>query len=1349
MRNELNAGLLPSLQALGALVLRRGPDTLASGSKPLVLLAWLACQDRRPHGRARLAALLWDRRDERRGRQSLRQALLVLRRLLGDDALELTGDTVLLAPACVQVDALDFADDVRAGRDEDAVARWAGDFLPGFEDAGGEEWRSWLDGERQRLRELFARASARRVHAARSRAEWAGAVEAARRWCDAVPLDATGHVQLLECLRLAGRTADAAEAGSVLLARWRALELEPPPELALAAAAASGLGAAAAGTVSGRAMLDAARLTSSVALFSPELVGRTGEVAELAAAWRAALAGRGTGVLVEGPVGSGRTRVVEELARLASHAGAPQGAVSQGAAPHASASQGAAPLLLRASCYEEERAVPWGTLRDLLEPLAGARGLSGAPDRELAVLAAYSPRLRERYPRLPEPPPEPSPGPHPDADAADVARALVRVLGDVAEEAPVLVVVDDVGASDVESRSVLAGLLRRLPPRVLVVLTVDDGTPHLELDDLTARGLLRRVKLQPLDRGGTEAMIASMLELPAAERGWLAARIHAETGGLPMAVHGMIAALADDGLLATDADGWRVHPALRDGSLPLPDSVRAAEQRRLARITPAARLLLDAAAIPAGGATEATLRQRTQLADDDFDGALELLMTRRLVQYAGGPGDGALLQPAHPLLRRIILDEMGPARRTRLQAGVARGGDGRRRRVMARWLAAAAIVLLSLGTLRVASREAPLPADTVAVLPFTVHGAASLAYLGEGLADLLGASLEGTAGLRTVDPHALIAYAPAARTSSPSAARRLAGRFGAGTWITGSITGDGDALRVRATVHSRTARPAVIEVQVPGEYDLFAAVDELARRVLATLLDDAGTTAAPPTPSLPALRAYLDGKAAFRRGRYAEAADHFREATRHDSLFPLAHFRLALAAEFSGQVDPAVFRETVDRALRDAHQLPWRDRELLHGFEAFHFGSAAAAEARLRALVTEYPNDTDGWYMLAEVLLHAGPRVARDGALLAAREAYEQVLRLHPAHPEALLHLVRVAIAQDDAPAVRQYLERLRASSIAGSPVALATEAMHAFTPGPPRQRGRQGDARDGALGDARDGALGGARGGARDDALTAALRERPAFQVLMPALFVATFAQSPRDAAALAAFAVNGSRPPAQRAAAHAFRAVMFAAAAEPDSTRAALAAAAVLHPRRAARTTALIGAAPSAALTDAERRDALATLQRSGGEEAHSVDDLRYVTHVPGMDVAFDAYAAGLLHAQLGELDAAEAAADRLGVVPASDARLAADLARGVRADVRLRRARRSDGDDAARELAAALELLEAIRFETWHQAAMTSPFHTLARERFLRAEVLRELGRDDEAAAWRRTAMHSTPFDLLYRL
>jgi Flp pilus assembly protein TadD len=770
-----------------------------------------------------------------------------------------------------------------------------------------------------------------------------------------------------------------------------------------------------------------------VALFTPELVGRTGEVAALAAAWRAALAGRGTGVLVEGPVGSGRTRVTEELVRLAS--------------------QAATPLLLRATCYEEERAVPWGTLRDLLEPLAGARGLSGAPDRELAVLAAYSPRLRERYPRLPEPPPDPSPEASPEAGAADVARALVRVLGDVAEEAPVLVVVDDVAACDAESRSVLAGLLRRLPPRVLVVLTVDDGTPHPELQDLAARGLLRRVELQPLDRGGTEAMIASMLELPAAERGWLAARIHAETGGLPMAVHGMIAALADDGLLAADADGWRVHAALRDGSLPLPASVRAAEQRRLARITPSARLLLDAAAIPAGGATEATLRQRTQLADDDFDGALELLMTRRLVQYAGGPGDGALLQPAHPLLRRIVLDEMGPARRTRLQAGAEPAGDGRRRRLIGRWLAAAAVVLLALGTLRVASREPALPVDTVAVLPFTVHGAPSVAYLGEGMADLLGASLDGTGGLRTVDPHALIAHTPAARTLSPSAARRLAARFGAGTWITGSITGDGDALRMRATVHSRTGGPAVIEVQAPGESELFAAVDELARRVLATLLDDAGTTAAAPTASLPALRAYLDGKAAFRRGRYAEAADHFRDATRHDSIFPLAHLRLALAAEFSGQIDPAVFREAVDRALRDADQLPWRERELLHGFEAFHFGSAAAAEARLRTLVTEYPNDADGWYMLAEVLLHAGPRVARDGALLAAREAYEQVLRLDPAHPEALLHLVRVALAQDDAPAARRYLERLRASSIGGSPVALATEAMHAFTPARPAPR--------------------------------------------------------------------------------------------------------------------------------------------------------------------------------------------------------------------------------------------------------------------------------------------------------
>lgn len=57
---------------------------LSSRRKELVLLAFLARRGPRPLGRAELASLLWQDRDERRSRQSLRQALSELHRLFGE-----------------------------------------------------------------------------------------------------------------------------------------------------------------------------------------------------------------------------------------------------------------------------------------------------------------------------------------------------------------------------------------------------------------------------------------------------------------------------------------------------------------------------------------------------------------------------------------------------------------------------------------------------------------------------------------------------------------------------------------------------------------------------------------------------------------------------------------------------------------------------------------------------------------------------------------------------------------------------------------------------------------------------------------------------------------------------------------------------------------------------------------------------------------------------------------------------------------------------------------------------------------------------------------------------------------
>lgn len=119
----------------------------ATRRKQLALLSYLARQENREATRSQLADLLWEEGDRARARHSLRQALSGLRPVLGD-LLVTDGQRVRLSPEL----SLDLADMERqAGAGGSAVTA-DGEFLAGFDDVGGERWRSWLARERDALR---------------------------------------------------------------------------------------------------------------------------------------------------------------------------------------------------------------------------------------------------------------------------------------------------------------------------------------------------------------------------------------------------------------------------------------------------------------------------------------------------------------------------------------------------------------------------------------------------------------------------------------------------------------------------------------------------------------------------------------------------------------------------------------------------------------------------------------------------------------------------------------------------------------------------------------------------------------------------------------------------------------------------------------------------------------------------------------------------------------------------------------------------------------------------------------------------------------------------------------------
>lgn len=135
-----------------------GPIQLPT-RKAGALLAYLAMSRDHSASREELAALLWGDCSDQLARQSLRQALALLRKELGSCAL-LTPDAnvIGLDPAHWSIDAREFEVLARSPKAEDlcrAADLFAGDFLSGL-NLDDETFAEWVGGQRTRLQRAAA-----------------------------------------------------------------------------------------------------------------------------------------------------------------------------------------------------------------------------------------------------------------------------------------------------------------------------------------------------------------------------------------------------------------------------------------------------------------------------------------------------------------------------------------------------------------------------------------------------------------------------------------------------------------------------------------------------------------------------------------------------------------------------------------------------------------------------------------------------------------------------------------------------------------------------------------------------------------------------------------------------------------------------------------------------------------------------------------------------------------------------------------------------------------------------------------------------------------------------------------
>jgi class 3 adenylate cyclase/tetratricopeptide (TPR) repeat protein len=377
------------------------------------------------------------------------------------------------------------------------------------------------------------------------------------------------------------------------------------------------------------------------------LVGRDEEMELLLRRWAQAKAGNGRVVLISAELGVGKSRLAEELERLASE---PHIRLRYFCSPHYedSALYPVIAQMERAAglAHEDEPAAKLAKLQVLLAPAA-------PPIEDVALIAELH--------SLPSADLAPPLDLTPQRKKEKTLEALLRQIVGLSRQHPVLMVFDDIHWVDPSSGDLLARMIERIadwPVLLLAMFRPEFQPPWTGQPQVTMLTLAR------LDQHDTAAMVAKIAG-NAALPPEIVDEIAERTDGVPLFVEELTKAVLESGSQGPAALSSVPHPALS-----VPATLYASLMARLDRLGPAAK---DVAQIGAAIGREfghGLLTSVSDLPEPQLREALDRLTNAGLLFIRGIPPQASYIFK-HALVQDAAYGALVRSRRQRLQSRIA------------------------------------------------------------------------------------------------------------------------------------------------------------------------------------------------------------------------------------------------------------------------------------------------------------------------------------------------------------------------------------------------------------------------------------------------------------------------------------------------------------------------------------------------------------------------------------------------------------------------------------------------------------------------------------------------------